>query len=776
MMTTSTGRLTVSRGLVLVLWIVSICAFQPSTVVHASDSGTYTIGICSKGKDEKPALEAELPLSLPGNNDVEIAPLSGSWTDMEYMEFQLFWPENAPSNSQVLVYVKDRDHYWYQAMLPGYLAPGEWNECSVALTPEDDSWKGYGHHAAWHFRALCEPRQFGIRVFGKDSYKGSYKLRQLAGIEYKDRNPPFIRGIRANSKRIRCYEKFELTFECSDRYIDPFDVNEVAVSADFRTPDGKTVSVDGFYSRDYYRRVTSTGEDIRPQGPPFWRVRFTPAQPGTYSYRLKISDRHGKTESGRGTFIATEGVLPGFARVSRKDARYFEFDNGEFFFPIGHNLRSPNDGRTERNFPWKRRWLEGSSSYIRRFADMSAHGENFSEIWSAAWSFGLEWNKTWTGYRGIGQYNMMNAWDLDKTIEEAEKQGIYLILVIHNHGKFSSWCDPEWATNPFNVENGGYLDKPEEYFTNPDAMASFRKLMRYIVSRWGYSTRIFSWQLWSELDLTGSSGSNKYYRQPEVLDWHRIMGQSVKELDPYDHLVSTHVCWDYTYQIPALCKLPEIDYCGVDAYYNESKALNIVDLIRRTEDFNNPFDKPVLITEFGGTPYAQGLKHLDDSFHAALWTSTCSSLGGTPMFWWWHLIEEEQFYPRFTAISRFMKGEERRDPEFVRRTAHLSAEGEGASGVALRCMGSKSKAVGWIYRTSDFHEVDPKGDAITTGLKLTVPDLTEGIYDVDFWDTSAGIAVEGTSATTKEGRITVAVPAFARDMAFKVKLTTPYRH
>ncbi len=762
--------------------LLLLCAFlfivgAPfAACVHAAGTdGMIPIAVRAKGKDAKAALEADLSIAFPGNNDVEIVPSSGVWTDLEAMQFQVFWPENAPSNSQVLVYVKDRDDLWYQALLPGYLSPGEWNDCSIDLGPDNGAWTGHGHYAAWHFRALTDPKQFGIRVFGKGSYKGSCNLRRLLGKPRRDTSAPFIRGVRANSKEVKCFEKFELTFECSDRYVDPFDGNQVAVSADFKTPDGKTITVDGFYSRDFYRKNSSTGEKIMPQGPPFWRVRFSPTKPGTYKYSLRISDKHGKSEWGPETFVATKAELPGFVRVSKHDSRYFEFDDGSFYFPVGHNLRSPNDGRTEKNFPWKHRWLEGASSYVRRFADMRAHGENFSEIWSAAWSFGLEWNKTWKGYRGVGQYNMMNAWDLDRTLEEAEKQGIYLILVIHNHGKFSSWCDEEWSTNPFNVTNGGYLTKPEEYFTNPKAMAAFRKLMRYIVSRWGYSTHIFSWQLWSELDLTGSSGENKYYKQPEVLDWHRIMGQSVKELDPYDHLVSTHVCWDYTYQIPDLCKLPELDYCGVDAYHNESRALHIVDLIQKTVEFNNPFGKPVLITEFGGTPFAQGLKHLDDTFHAALWASTCSPVGGTPMFWWWHLIEEEQFYPRFTAIKRFMKGEERRDPEFVHRAAHLSAEGEEASKVALKCMGNKSKAVGWIYRTSDFHSVDPKGDPVTTGLNLTVSDLTEGMYEVEFWDTSAGMAVNGTTAKTTEGRITVELPAFPRDMAFKVRLTTPRR-
>jgi hypothetical protein len=303
----------------------------------------------------------------------------------------------------------------------------------------------------------------------------------------------------------------------------------------------------------------------------------------------------------------------------------------------------------DQQFPWAQRWPEGTAVYRRYFEAMGAHGENMAEIWSAAWSLGLEWTPRHPGYHGVGQFNMMNAWEQDRVLEAAEQYGIYVNFVVHNHGKFSTVWDPEWDDNPFNVKNGGYLKSPLEYFTDRRALAAFRKLMRYILARWSYSTSIFGWELWSELNLVGSSHQINNWRSPELVEWHRIIGRHVKEADPWDHPIGTHVCQDYQHQDIAIISLPEMDFCPIDAYHGSHDPAYIVQLMVATANFNNPYGKPVVITEFGGSPQAQGLDHLEDALHAALWASPCVPLGTVPMFWWWQLIEEENFYPKFAV-------------------------------------------------------------------------------------------------------------------------------
>jgi hypothetical protein len=398
---------------------------------------------------------------------------------------------------------------------------------------------------------------------------------------------------------------------------------------------------------------------------------------------------------------------------------------------------------------------------------MKAAGENFAEIWTAAWSLGLEWNAGWRGYHGVGQYNLVHAWELDRVLDAADENGIYVNLVILNHGKFSSWCDPEWDVNPFNTANGGYLAKPEDYFDDPRALRDFRKLMRYMVSRWGASTRVFSWQLWSEVDLTGSNGSN--YRRPEVVDWHRQMGRAIKEMDPYDHLIGTHVCTDYTHQNMDIVALPEIDWAPNDAYHFQADPLYIVDLHRATAAYNNPYNKPVMITEFGGSAYGNSLKHLEDALHAGLWSSTAIPLGGAPMFWWWHLVEEENWYPKFQALNRFMTGEDRRDAELKVSTPEMLVNGAQASDLDVQCLKNRRRALGWLFVRSTFGQTDPKGEARQKNVTVRFAGMDEGEYEVQFWDTQEGKMLERKTIRAVQGLVSAPVPAFARDLAFKVK-------
>ena len=692
-----------------------------------------------------------------------------SWPSVQSLAFDVYWPEDpSTTNAQILAHMMDRDYLWYQKLLPGYLRPGEWNRCRIDLGPETRSWTPQGHKAAWHYRALVDPREFGIRIFYKQPVDGTCRVARVSARIGHDESPPAIRRVRPNAQQIGRYEKFEVTFALPDRYEDPFDPDQVAVLAAFETPGGETVLVDGYYGRDFYRTLTETGERTVPQGPPYWRVRFAPTELGRYRYTLNVRDAYGEATWGPSAFTAVESDNPGFVRVSEADRRFFGFDDGSYFFPIGHNTRSAFDTRMDEQFPWRQRWPEGTAAYMRFFRSMAENGENLAEVWTASWSLGLEWTADWPWYRGMGQYNMRNAWELDRVMEAASQRGIYLNLVIHNHGKFSTYSDEEWAHNPFNVDNGGYLDRPEEYFTDARALKSFRKLMRYMIARWGYSSQIFAWELWSELDLTGSRfGRN--HRRPEVTDWHRLMGRAIKDMDPNDHMISTHVCGDYTHQSEDIISLPEIDLCPVNAYHHSRNPLQLVNLLRRTVAYNRSFNKPVLVTEFGGSHMAEGIKHLREGLHAGLWASACMPLGGTPLFWWWQVIEEENFYPKYAALARFMQGEDRRDPEFRSERPVLLVNDTTTSLLDGQCLKSDTRVLGWIYRAQDFPDVDPTGKPTVEDLTLRLDEMEEGSYVVEFWDTMTGRMLETRDAAVEEGELEVATPPLVRDMAFKVK-------
>ncbi len=704
----------------------------------------------------------------PGMVDANLEAPTSSWFGAQRMEWELVVPAGIPTNVQVLAFMKDWDYLWYQHLLPGFVTPDATNRYRLDLSPSSAGWTPQGHQSVWHARVLMQPAEFGIRVFSDGV--GSFTCRvQNARIVWSpaDTLAPWIRDVRATARRVPCYGRFEASFRCPDRYANPFDPEEVSVTADFQTPDGRTVTTDGFYSRDYYRTTDAAGETILPQGTPQWRVRYAPTVPGRHRYTLRIRDSRGEFAWGPGTFDATPASLPGYVRVSRRDTRYFEFDNQAFYFPVGHNIRSPSDTRLHNAFPWIQRWIEGSAAYTRYFRDMERHGENFAEVWQAPWSLGLEWSPRWKGYHGVGQYNLMHAWEFDRVLEEAERHGIYLNVVIHNHGKFSGFSDNEWTNNPMNVAVGGYLDNPDQFFSDARAQRDFRNLMRYTIARWGYSTRIFAWQLWSELNLSGTKFDK--YQRPEVVEWHRTMGRAIKEMDPNDHLVSSHVSGDYTAQNTNIVALQEIDHVCVDAYYGGTSPLQIVRLMRLTAEFNNPYAKPVLVSEFGGAWDAQGLTHLENCLHAGLWASVGTPLAGTPMFWWWGLLEEENLYPEYSAFKRFMGGEDRRDTNMVLGLMEMTSTDDSLVQVTAQCLRSPTRALGWLCNDESFGNEEPAPAPPISNLLMRLDMATSGVFQVEFWDTTRGVAASRTNVTATSTGLTVRVPPFTRDWAFKVR-------
>ncbi len=709
-------------------------------------------------------------LSFPDPAELTIEAPTNCWMSADTLSFDLHLPSHAPADARLQFFLVDADYNWFQhqPVLPA--ATNGVRQIRIDLSSTARGWKPKGHFGGWHHRVRLCPKQVGLRLFSDDEYEGVAvidNLRATAAME--PGTAPEIRRLRRLTPQAVVYERYELAIDLPDRYNNPFDPDEVSLTAEVEQPDGSRRTISGFYYQSYYRQRGEPHDRLIPQGTPHWRIRYTPMMPGPHRMSIQVDDRHGSDRSQSLVFHAAPPQRQGFARVSERDPRFFEFDDGSPFFPIGHNLRSPFDERMHRQFPWSIRHDEGSSIYDHYFRQMQAHGENITEVWMASWSLGIEWSRTAPGYHGIGQYNLMHAWELDQVIDQAERKDIYINLVLHNHGKFSTHWDPEWDDNPYNKERGGYLETPEDYFSDERAFKDFEHYMRYIIARWGASPSIFAWKLWNELDLTGSQRERVNYRRSEVVEWHRRMGAKVKQMDPYRHMIGTHFCGDYTHQNPEIIKLQEIDVAMIDAYHSNSDPLHIVDLMIRSARFNNRFDKPVVITEFGGSPHAATLQHLDGALHAGLWSSTAIPLGGAPMLWWWGLIEEQNYYTKFRALANFMEGEDRRNPDAaLRHIETLAGSDSGRTNddfLALSFMDSLS-GMGWMADTDHFSSRNPPA---VSNLVMRVDGMAEGTYTVEFWDTTKGAPVHESQTATRDGIFEVEAPVFSRDLAFKIR-------
>ncbi len=147
-----------------------------------------------------------------------------------------------------------------------------------------------------------------------------------------------IGKVATNASQVPQYGLLELAVDLGAAYENPFDPDEVRLDATFTSPSGKVHRVPGFFMVDYQRKVSEGSEVMVPEGRGAWKVRFAPGEIGRCTWRLTLGDRTGETAGGDGTFQAVAAPSPGFVRVSSADPHYLAFDNGQGFFPIGHNL------------------------------------------------------------------------------------------------------------------------------------------------------------------------------------------------------------------------------------------------------------------------------------------------------------------------------------------------------------------------------------------------------------------------------------------------------
>ncbi len=702
------------------------------------------------------------------------------WLEADRLRFSVEWPASGPTNIQALVWLIDRDDRWYQFLLPATLAAGT-NTFEVLLASGSAEWRGVGHAAPWHFRTRLNPKLSGVRLFGNVAFEGNCVLLSAELVcTGTPPGPPVITNVRPNAGEVPRRGLFELRFDLPDRYADPFDPDVVDVTAEFTAPDGVVTRVTGFYHQSHYRTINAVEECVDPQGRPEWRVRHAPATSGVHTVSLRVRDRWGEAASAPIPFNVRAAETPfSFIRVSAADPRYFETEEGAFFYPVGHNIRSPFDTRMDDQFPWRFRHPSGSSAYNRYFTDMRKAGENFVEIWMCAWSLGIEWSPVINGYHGAGDYRLDSAWELDRVLEWARASGIRVNLVFNNHGRVSSWLDQEWQDHPYNAARGGWCNDVMEFFTHPRSLVMTKRLHRYIVARWGWDATVFAWELFSEVDLTGSQSHQRTHFDPRVIEWHRVIGDHLRLIDPYRHLITTHISRQYTAQNPDLCKLPQLDHCAVDAYHYGAPH-QIVDVVTGTARFNNPFGKPILITEFGGSPMAAGAEHLRQELHAALWSATASPVAGSPLFWWWHVIEEYGLYPSFTAVQRFMKDVDKRDPLLVFAQVTLKATDLPGKPphppLEVVCSASPNQALGWIWTRRGFEGIrESAGDA--SAISLDVYNLAIELggftpnqaYAIEIVETASGHTIKRFDLRAADGKLVFQLPPFVRDCAFKIR-------
>jgi hypothetical protein len=449
---------------------------------------------------------------------------------------------------------------------------------------------------------------------------------------------------------IPLYQLLELSFRLPRTYENPYDPNEINVTAAFRPPSGKPMVVPGFFMRPYRQTCVSNcaAEDLSPSGQPGWHVRFAPDQVGRWAYTIEARDSGGVQTIRRGSFEVVPSDSPGYIRVA-SNQRYFEFDNRSSFFPVGENL------------DWS--WEDGGGvfAYERWLDKLSAAGADYARLnIDVPWFIGLDW----PGPAGNYDAAQAAAWRMDTILQMAEDKGIYLQVVLMWHQAYATYTAPpvtapsdvprpdtaiDWEENPYNSANGGPLSGPAAVFLDPEARALLHQRMRYVVARWGYSSHIFAWEVVDEID--GILGYTPIRARP----WLQDAVAYLREVDPYGHLITAGSLE------PAsdLWQAAALDFTEVQ-FFQERPAKEAVDQVAGTLDLLGAAlarnKGPVLLAGFSLNPWFEPTADDPTGVHVrnTIWAAALSGSAGGAMPWWWDTyIDPQNLYSIFTPLALY---------------------------------------------------------------------------------------------------------------------------
>ncbi len=473
-----------------------------------------------------------------------------------------------------------------------------------------------------------------------------------------------VPGIQTGSNVLPAYELHERYFQLEEAVENPYDSNSAVLDAEIRTPDNQTLHLPLFYD-----------------GEKGWGIRYTPSIPGRH--HIQVLFRQNKSQAKKlaeyDIEVSANSGNSGFIRVSKKNPRYFAFDNGAAYFPLGQNMG----------------WilpLEKWPHYLQRTGDT---GANWIRVWMCSWGrMALEWTKKTDPnvYHDLDAYSLANARRVDDLLKGAQEHGLYVQLVFNNHGQFSSKTNPEWDSNPYNTANGGFLKSPEEFFTHPESLRRYKDRLRYLVGRYGWSTHIFAWELWNEVNLTSN------YDYQTVADWHKQMSAVLKELDSYDHPVTTSGAGGHLQHQ----QFEGMDFLQTHAYIRDVVGANLVGGQYALE--HNP-DRPHFFGEMGTD--ASGPQREDAegvSLHDMLWASIHSGASGTAMTWWWdNWVEPLNLYHHFSDAHAYVRDIDWIEEDFHPIRAEVLPQAENQGPLVFAGL------AGWRRSETDRFEISADG-------------------------------------------------------------------
>ena len=528
--------------------------------------------------------------------------------------------------------------------------------------------------------------------------------------------------------------KVEGIFLINNAYANVYNPDEVKVDALIMLPDRKVLIVPCFY---YIQTNYSSGRWGVDSVSQYWALRFTSPQTGVHKIMLRLTDAQGTVTNTESSInLESNNQNKGIIKTDVQNKQYYRRTTGEPFYPMGINVA------------WN-----SVENYAKIIGNLSNGGANYVRYWHAAFNQQqLEWKNN--GFnKGIGVYSQGAAAMQDSMLDLCSNKNMNLQMCIFHHGMFSENVNSNWNDNPYNVVNGGPLTRAEEFFYNASAKAQTKKLLRYIIARWGYSSNVFAWELFNEVQFTGIHNSQTATWRTEVINWHDEMGQFMKATDPFKHVVTTSADDN---QVIAMNNLVGLDNVQYHTYSN-----TLLDNLAAKDAYflSNLMSKSIICGEYGTNTNADVPFDVQRN---TVWTGITSQV--PHIMWLWDNYTDASWSTLFKQPAAFVNGEDFTKEGAISKWIFTV---NNSNTTVLKTSGfstAKNNFYGYVYDVLNQNAIG--------GTQMTIPNIPKGTYRIQYYmpDSARAVVVDSVPLTPLSN--TIVLPIFSKGIGIKIQFLT----
>lgn len=351
-----------------------------------------------------------------------------------------------------------------------------------------------------------------------------------------------------------------------------------------------------------------------------------------------------------------------------------------------------------------------------------------------------------------------------------------------------------FASNPYNVANGGMLSDREGFVTDPVARNAQLMRLNMLYNIINKHHNFFGWEMMNEWDnntFAERNDNSNSWRAPRMA-WIQGMLSHLRTIDSERMIFVSSVIEQPQNDLQDFVLQSDLfDFVAIHNYpravSDPTESGDTVVTVRPATDaartlrymLGNTEDKrPVYNLEFGpidldaqGTYYDPRYQQTDDetTYHNIIWASFATGEAGMPLRWPSRVLEDQG--PSLTAT---MNAYQANMSQFFKQTQIDFAQFAGdpwdrhiqVSHPNVIDFSNSDGAQGLLYLLADTR----KGASTLSGVNVTVNGLSAGDYQVEYWDTySASPSLRKENMTVSGDTLALSLASIEKDVMISFK-------